>query len=416
MKIIFTTITIIIFALALEAQPQWVHYTMSNSGLPSNNVGAVLIDSNNVKWITTGNGFVRLKGNIWTVYDTTNSGIPSNGCFFVVKDKQNNLWITISNKGIAKFDGINWTVYNDENTGYSLHNITSICIDSSNNKWAGIGGGLLKFNDTVWTRYHTGNSGIPSNGVLRVYCEGSIVWVGTYDAGVGRFDGQNWTTYNFYNSGLPSNYINRMNKDLNDNIWFATYAGGAAKFNYLQNQWTVFNTSNSGIQSNYVITVYIDDNNIKWIGTYEGCVIFNDTSWQVFSYPLIDAVNNFVKDKYGNMWCSSSGGGLYVYNPTGVVNVENNTAIVTENYLLIRNFPNPFNSQTKIEVTIPENSYMSLNIYDINGRLVEQIAKGNYSKGTYMFSFNGENLASGVYFVVLKTDKGIRISKIVLQK
>lgn len=403
------------FAFVLGAQPQWVHYTTSNSGLPSNSVLAILVDSNNVKWITTYNGFVRLKGNTWTVYDTTNSGIPTNLCASVMQDRQNNIWMIIPDKGVVKFDGINWTFYNDENTGYSLHNITSISIDSLNNKWVGIGGGILMFNDTVWTRYHIGNSGIPSNGVLSVYNQGSIVWVGTYDEGVGRFDGQNWTTYNASNSGLPSNYINRMNKDLNDNIWFATLAGGAAKFNYLQNQWTVYNTGNSSIPSNYVSVVYIDNNNVKWIGTYEGFAIFNDTTWQVFPYSFIGSVRNFAKDRYGNMWICG-GGGIYVYNPAGVVGIENNTNIVPENYLLIRNYPNPFNSQTKIEVTIPENTLMSLNIYDINGRLIEQIAKGNYRKGIYMFSFKGDNLASGVYFVQLKTDSKIKVHKIILQK
>ena len=402
-------------ALGLEAQPQWVQYTMSNSGLPSNSVGTVLIDSNNVKWITTGNGFVRLKGNTWTVYDTTNSGMPSNWCTSVVKDMKNNLWIRILDIGYVKYDGINWTVYNDESTGYGVHSSTCISIDSINNKWVCYASGLLKYNDTIWTRYHTGNSGIPSNGVYQVFCEGNIVWVGTVEAGAGRYNGQTWTTYNVYNSGLPSNFIYKINRDLNNNIWFATYNEGAAKFNYIQNQWTLYNTYNSSIPSNYVKVVYIDNNNVKWIGTMNGFAIFNDTTWQVFPYSLTGNVSNFAKDKYGNMWLCG-GIGLYVYNPTGVVGIENNTDIVPENYLIIRNYPNPFNSRTKIEVTIPESSHMSLNIYDINGRLVEKISKGNYRKGTYTFSFNADNLTSGVYFVHLKTENEIRSNKIVLLK
>jgi ligand-binding sensor domain-containing protein len=414
MKIIYTII-ILMFTLGLGAQPQWVHYTMSNSGLPSNSVWAILIDSNNVKWITSGNGFVRLKGNTWTVFDTTNSGMPSNGCGFVVKDKQNNLWITISNKGIAKFDGINWTEYNDENTGYSLHSITSISIDSSNNKWVGIGGGILKFNDTVWTRYHTGNSGIPSNGVLSVFCEGNIVWVGTYDEGVGRFDGQNWTTYNFYNSGLPSNWIYRMNKDVQNNIWFATLAGGAAKFNYLQNQWTVYNTGNSSIPSNYVSVVYIDNNNVKWIGTQEGCAIFNDTTWQVFPSSFIGAVRNFSKDKYGNMWICSANG-LYVYNPNGVVGVENNTAETPSKYSLSQNYPNPFNPTTNIKFSIVNSGDVKVVVYDIQGREVQTLVNESLKPGTYEAAFDGSALNSGVYFYKLVTGNFTETKKMLLIK
>ncbi|MCI0473554.1 MAG: hypothetical protein L0Y76_08230, partial [Ignavibacteria bacterium] len=74
----FIIITLLLFSVLAEAQPQWVIYTQFNSGLPSSLVGSILIDSNNVKWITTDNGFARLQGNTWTVYDTLNSGLPQN--------------------------------------------------------------------------------------------------------------------------------------------------------------------------------------------------------------------------------------------------------------------------------------------------------------------------------------------------
>ena len=414
MKIIITII-ILMFALALEAQPQWVHYTMSNSGLPSNIVSTVLIDSNNVKWITTGNGFVRLKGNTWTVYDTTISGMPSNGCGFIVQDKQNNLWITIPNKGLAKFDGINWTVYNDENVGYVIHSNTSLCIDNLNTKWVGYAGGLLEYNDTVWTRYYTGNSGIPSNGIFRVFCEGNIIWVGTVDAGSGRFDGQNWTTYNVYNSGLPHNWISRINKDLNNNIWFATSGGGIAKFNYLQNQWTLYNTYNSSIPSNYVSVVYIDNNNAKWIGTYDGFAIFNDTTWQVFPSSFIGAVGNFSKDRYGNIWICS-GGGLFVYNPNGVVGVDNISTIVPENFEFLQNYPNPFNPRTVISVQLPVSGEVLLKVYDVMGREVQTLVNERLNAGTYSVTFDGSNLSSGVYFYKLQSGDFTSVKRMVLIK
>ncbi len=414
MKILYTII-ILMLALALEAQPQWVQYTMNNSGLPSNSVGTVLIDSNNVKWITTNNGLVRMKGNTWTVYDTTNSGIPSNLCASVIQDKQNNFWMVIPDKGAVKFDGTNWTEYNDQNIGYTIHSITKISIDSLNNKWISYGAGLLKYNDTVWTRFHTGNSGIPSNGVLTVYCEGKIIWVGTYDEGVGRFDGQNWTTYNFYNSGLPSNFIYKITRDLNNNFWFATYAGGAAKFDLLQNQWTVYNTGNSSIPSNFVITVYIDNNNVKWIGTYEGFAIFNDTTWQVFPYTFISDVVNFTKDKYGNMWICG-GVGLYVYNPNGVVGVENISSSVPDKFKLHQNYPNPFNPRTVVSFSLPVAGDVSLKVYDVRRREVQTLVNERMSAGTYEAAIDGSGLTSGVYFYKLTTGNFSETKKMILIK
>jgi myo-inositol-hexaphosphate 3-phosphohydrolase len=84
--------------------------------------------------------------------------------------------------------------------------------------------------------------------------------------------------------------------------------------------------------------------------------------------------------------------------------------------LFIKNYPNPFNSNTRIKISIPEKSYITLDVYDINGRFVQQLAKGNYNSGNYEYNFNGSNMASGIYFIVLRTDSKIKVNKIVLQK
>jgi hypothetical protein len=414
MKKLLIILALLFFSISYS-QNQWVIYKTNNSGLPDNSIGTVLIDSTNTKWITTNNGFVRLKGNTWTVYDTTNSGMPANHCSVVAKDKQNRLWITSSPKGIVRYDGTNWMVYNTENTGYPINQTSTFYIDNSDTKWIGYPGGLLKYNDTTWVRYHTGNSGIPSNTILSIYDKENTLWVGTYDAGVGRFDGQNWTVYNTGNSGLPSNRIYKIDSDNDGNIWFATQFGGVAKFNYPQNQWTIFNSTNSGLPSNNTLSIYIDNNNVKWIGT-DGLAIYNDTNWQTFSYSFIGNPINFTKDRYNNMWICTPGGGLFVYNPAGVVGVENNTTVINGNYLLVQNYPNPFNPQTKIEVTIPEKSFVKINIYDINGRFIKQITKGNYNKGTYLFDFNGGNLASGIYFYRIQSGDFVQVKKMMLVK
>lgn len=416
----FLIITFLLVSSLVLAQPQWVIYTQFNSGLPSSMVTSILIDSNNVKWITTTNGFVRLQDTTWTVYDTTNSGLTSNICGSVKKDKRNNIWLGCSGKGLVKFDGVNWTIYNNENTGFPINNTGVGDVDDNNNKWIG-GAGLFKFNDTNWVWYNTGNSGLPTNETKCVFVKNNIVWVGTYMGGVAKFDGVNWTVYNTLNSGVPSNWVRMITSDLQNNLWFATFFGGLAKYNESQNIWTVYNTTNSGIHDNNLYSVYVDNNNVKWIGGW-GLAIYNDTTWQIFSYPFIGDIFNFSKDMYGNMWICSAGG-LYVYNPAGVVGVENNTTVISENYIFIQNYPNPFNSETKIKYqvarqgeTLGNNKYVSLKIYDILGKEISTLVNKKQDIGEYEVSFNGLNLAGGIYFAVLKIDTKVKVHKIVLQK
>ncbi len=415
----FFYIIIFLFSIhSLRSQNQWVIYTTYNSGLPSNMVGSILIDSNNVKWITTNDGFVKFAGNTWTVYDTTNSGMPQNACGAVSKDKINNIWLTTVNKGFVKYNGINWIVFDSSNTGVPINHAGDIAYDNSNTKWLG-GYGIFKFNDTNWVWYNDSNSGLPSNFVLNVYVKDNIVWIGTELAGVARFDGTNWTVYNTSNSGLPWNWVTKIRVDNFNNFWFTTFGGGVAKFKYEQNLWAVYNTENSGLHDNNTFSIYIDNNNVKWIGA-AGCAVFNDTTWQIFPYSFIGDVFNFAKDRYGNMWICAAGG-LYVYNPNGVVGVENNSTIISENMLLISNYPNPFNPSTIIKYNIPRyggstTGLITLRIYDILGKEITTLVNEKKSPGTYEVTYNGSNLASGLYLVVLKTNSKTKIHKIVLQK
>ncbi|MBX7044945.1 MAG: FG-GAP-like repeat-containing protein [Ignavibacteria bacterium] len=72
---------------------------------------------------------------------------------------------------------------------------------------------------------------------------------------------------------------------------------------------------------------------------------------------------------------------------------------------LKQNYPNPFNPSTKIQFTINKSSEVSLKVFDVNGREVAELLKGNYSAGTYEAELDGNkySLSSGVYFYTLST-------------
>jgi hypothetical protein len=67
-------------------------------------------------------------------------------------------------------------------------------------------------------------------------------------------------------------------------------------------------------------------------------------------------------------------------------------------YSLSQNYPNPFNPATEIEYQLPENSMVSLAIYDILGRKVAVLASGMMPAGHHNVAWNAQNGASGIYF------------------
>ncbi len=62
-------------------------------------------------------------------------------------------------------------------------------------------------------------------------------------------------------------------------------------------------------------------------------------------------------------------------------------------------YPNPFNPTTSLNVALPVASDLRVVVYNSVGQQVAELASGMYSAGTHNLSFDGSNLASGLYFV-----------------
>lgn len=104
----------------------------------------------------------------------------------------------------------------------------------------------------------------------------------------------------------------------------------------------------------------------------------------------------------------------WLWNP--VTNVET-IGIVAESYSLSQNFPNPFNPETKIKFTVPDNNAnIKLSVYDISGKVIATLVDGYYNKGEYSVNFNAMNLSAGTYFYKLTSDNFSEIKKMVLLK
>lgn len=81
--------------------------------------------------------------------------------------------------------------------------------------------------------------------------------------------------------------------------------------------------------------------------------------------------------------------------PIGLIHMNNE---LPSEFRLMQNYPNPFNPLTKITFSIPENSYIRLMVYDVQGREVAVLADSDYNAGNYEVTFDASSLSSGVYF------------------
>lgn len=99
--------------------------------------------------------------------------------------------------------------------------------------------------------------------------------------------------------------------------------------------------------------------------------------------------------------------------PTGI---SGNSPEIPKEYSLSQNYPNPFNPVTSINFSIPKKDLVSLNVYDINGRLIKELVKSDFSAGTHSVTFDASNLPSGVYFYKLVSKDFVSTKSLMLIK
>ncbi|NOS85050.1 MAG: T9SS type A sorting domain-containing protein [Ignavibacteria bacterium] len=101
----------------------------------------------------------------------------------------------------------------------------------------------------------------------------------------------------------------------------------------------------------------------------------------------------------------------YYYVAGGIQTME-----IPNYYFLNQNYPNPFNPVTNIKFGIPESGNVRLAVYDILGREVTTLINEHKNPGTYEVKFDASQLASGIYFYSLQTDRVTETKRMLLVK
>jgi hypothetical protein len=118
-----------------------------------------------------------------------------------------------------------------------------------------------------------------------------------------------------------------------------------------------------------------------------------------------------------NIYVIKTDTNLYAPNPVGIIH---NKTTIPHNYYLYQNFPNPFNpiSKIKYQIAKTKSKYqkVQLIIYNSLGQKIKTLVNEEQEPGTYEVTFDGSNLASGVYFYRIQAGDYSNVKRMVLIK
>ena|SRR6218665_107760 len=312
----------------------FTHYTPENSGIQTNSILKVEIDSNNRKWMATyGNGIIVYNGSTFTNYRTSNSGIPSNTINDIAIDGQNIVWVATP-AGLSKFDGVNWTTYNTTNSQIGSNNIRSVGTDRNNTVWFTESNSFLKkFDGTIFT--HIGDQ---AEKIVKI--KGTDVYAST-PMGYLKYANSSWGGMFTYGSSscLLDCQVGGLDIDENNKVWIGFQRecseGGIQNFTDCAN----YRATTSGTPLNYVTCLTVQNSNTIWSFVAElGLVkMSRNTTTPTCNQPTNLLAGEITSSSAVLTWMAPTpapNGYLYLYNTTntigGIDGYTNNTFATLE--------------------------------------------------------------------------------------
>jgi Secretion system C-terminal sorting domain len=131
-----------------------------------------------------------------------------------------------------------------------------------------------------------------------------------------------------------------------------------------------------------------------------------DLNW----FPSAKATYDANRDTYIAALRDSMTNATWVYTPgdsasgvtSVIVDVEYESSDVPANYYLSNNYPNPFNPSTTIKFGLPEQSDVTVSIFNVLGEKVLELTEQNLAAGIHSYNFNASQLSSGIYIFRLQ--------------
>lgn len=139
--------------------------------------------------------------------------------------------------------------------------------------------------------------------------------------------------------------------------------------------------------------------------------LLNSFTFIAYSQTLQNSEMHFIPQDHVEPLSSTS----------SVLSMEDLTTVIINDFVLLQNFPNPFNSITSISFQLQAESSMSVTIYDFMGNVVKDLFSGIESSGYKSINWdatnnNGDLVSTGMYFYRLRVGDASEVKRMMYLK
>jgi hypothetical protein len=369
-----------------------VSWNSVKNGLPKDNMRALIVNGNYLYAGTATSG-VYLSTNNGTIWTSVNNGLTNRSinAFAVIGT---NLFVGTENGGVflSTNNGTNWA---SVSTGFSNSDVYALAATDSF-ILAGCGNKLLRStnNGNSWTVIDSINFSFWGAIVS------SIVVIHENNEEYSLYYGIKYLTYQGVYGGVrysSDNGVSWNEKSFSEGVSALTVI---SKEQGSKNIFVGCSTDGWGGGGG----IYLSTNNgSSWIFDT------TDLSGQAVNTFAVSDTNLFAGLHYGGVWRRP----LSEMIPTSV---KQSSFQLPERFSLSQNYPNPFNPSTTIEYNIPQQSQVTVKIFDLLGREVASLVNEKKDAGRYSVQWNAKDVSSGIYFYKLTSGNFIETKKMLVVK
>lgn len=408
----------------------WHPLPPSDTTLPNFDYDLIFADSKGNIWFGTNQsspnyGFTIYDGDSWrTFYSPQRYAISY--VYQIAEDHFGNVWLATGG-GLLKYDGNSFTLFDSDNSPLSLNYTSAVTVDERGNIWIGTKNGLYVYNPNSTIELGTYLFSSPVSD-FNLTSEGYNVKTTfqpdqssstpvRYQLQRGRGTHKFWTIAEYeYSSSIPSivemtdtsnvigQYYYRISEVSSDGkrrfSQAEQYSGGTPGVSLLS-----FENFVSGNQ----IFFRWETRDELFVQRYE--LWCNDSIGGQFSaYKSIEPKQSTNEIRHyeipGDMLMANSVSRQYslrvvyldsTHNELKMINVGSEQSSLPTEFIISNNYPNPFNSFTNFDVSMPAEGLVTIRFFNILGKEIKTVEE-YLNEGYYSLNVEFISLPSGVYF------------------